>query len=92
MPQNPPAQPTGPNNPNEIPGVEPAPPSTSSTTTLASMPGTPAFVGGFGGSHPGGVNFVMGDGSVRFVSQNISRQVLQCMANRRDGKLPPSDF
>ncbi len=85
--------PTAPNNPNEIPGVQPASPSTSSTTTtLASMPGTPAFVGGFGGSHPGGVNFVMGDGSVRFVSQNISRQVLQCMANRHDGKLPPSDF
>jgi prepilin-type N-terminal cleavage/methylation domain-containing protein len=92
-PANPPAQPPAdPNNPNEIPGVEPTPPSTNSTTTLASKPGSPAFVGGFGGSHPGGVMFVMGDGSVRFVSQNISRQVLQCQANRHDGKLPPSDF
>jgi prepilin-type N-terminal cleavage/methylation domain-containing protein len=59
---------------------------------LPSMPGTPAFVGGFGGSHPGGVNAAIGDGSVRFISNNISRQVLQGLAHRSDGKLPDSDF
>lgn len=85
------AQPTpAPADPIEAPPA--APPPGPAKATLLSMPGSPGFVGGFGGSHPGGVNVAMGDSSVRFMSQNISRQVLQGLANRSDGKLPDSDF
>jgi hypothetical protein len=56
------------------------------------MPGNPSFVGGFGGEHPNIAMFVMGDGSQRAVSRSVSRQVLQSLANKSDGKLPPSDF
>jgi len=80
-----------PSDPPPAPPTDPTPPSPNKPK-FASMPGTPAFVGGFGGSHPGGVLFVIGDGSVRFISQNISRQILQGLANRSDGKLPNSDF
>lgn len=69
-----------------------APPLGPTKAILLSMPGSPSFVGGFGGSHPGGVIAAIGDGSVRFISQNISRNILQGLANRSDGKLPENDF
>jgi prepilin-type N-terminal cleavage/methylation domain-containing protein len=52
------------------------------------VPGTPLWVGGFGSKHPGGAQFAMGDGSIRFVSQTINPAVLGEMAHRSDGKLP----
>lgn len=48
-------------------------------------------VGGFGSMHAGGAQFVIGDGSVRFISQNIAPQVMQNLTNRNDGELP-NDF
>ena len=54
------------------------------------IPGKPnggSDVGGFGSSHNGGANFALGDGSVRFISQSIDRNVLQALANRADRKL-----
>jgi prepilin-type N-terminal cleavage/methylation domain-containing protein len=45
-------------------------------------------VGGFGSFHAGGGHFVLGDGSVRFISQAISSQLFQNLANRKDGALP----
>jgi prepilin-type N-terminal cleavage/methylation domain-containing protein len=45
-------------------------------------------VGGFGSSHAGGAQFLIGDGSVRFISQNITPEVFQDLANRKDGALP----
>src|SRR5262249_32545332 len=48
------------------------------------------YVGGFNSWHPGGVIFVFGDGSVRFVSDAIGLEVLQTLANRSDGKLVPT--
>jgi prepilin-type N-terminal cleavage/methylation domain-containing protein len=48
-------------------------------------------VGGFESYHTGGGHVTLGDGSVRFVSQNINPKVLQNLANRADGELP-SDF
>ncbi len=45
------------------------------------------FVGGFSSHHPGGVQFMFGDGHVGFVSSNLETAVLQQLANRADGKL-----
>ena len=54
------------------------------------IPGKPnggSDVGGFGSYHTGGANFSIGDGSVRFISQSIDRNVMQAFANRADRAL-----
>ena len=43
--------------------------------------------GGFGSSHTGGAQFLLGDGSVRFVSENIDADTLEALVNRADGTL-----
>lgn len=48
-------------------------------------------VGGFSSVHAGGAQFVLGDGSVRFINQSINPQVFKNLGNRADGELP-SDF
>lgn len=45
----------------------------------------------FGSYHTGGCMFLMGDGSVHFVSENIDTSVYTQLANRADG-LPTSGF
>jgi prepilin-type N-terminal cleavage/methylation domain-containing protein/prepilin-type processing-associated H-X9-DG protein len=50
-------------------------------------PGPLLPVGGFGSYHPGGSNFALGDGSVRFMSGTIALQVFQQLGHRADGKL-----
>jgi prepilin-type N-terminal cleavage/methylation domain-containing protein len=45
------------------------------------------YVGGLSSFHVGGWHSLMGDGSVRFISQNIGLRVLRNLANRRDGEL-----
>ncbi len=47
----------------------------------------PLYVGGFGSWHKLGVNCAFGDGSVRFVTDNVSPTTLQALINRKDGKL-----
>jgi len=47
----------------------------------------PLFVGGFSSAHPGGAQFAFGDGSVRFLSENISPQLYRNLGNRADGKI-----
>ena len=44
-------------------------------------------VGGFSSSHVGGGHFLMGDGAVRFLSENIEPTMLQRLGHRRDGEL-----
>ena len=45
------------------------------------------YVGGFGSSHPYGVNFLFGDGAVHLIRNDIDIKLLQQLANRADGKL-----
>ncbi len=47
----------------------------------------PAAVGGFSSYHTGGGHFGMGDGSVRFLSQNINPLVFTHLGNRHDGEM-----
>ncbi len=48
-------------------------------------------VGSFGSMHPGGASFAVGDGSVRFISSNANLDVLQKLANRKDGGIVGGD-
>ena len=41
---------------------------------------------GFKSNHGGGVNFVFGDGSVHFISQDINHQTYQYLGCRNDGQ------
>jgi prepilin-type N-terminal cleavage/methylation domain-containing protein/prepilin-type processing-associated H-X9-DG protein len=45
---------------------------------------------GFKSLHPGGVNFCLADGSVRYVSENIDYRTLQRLGDRRDGEAIPA--
>jgi prepilin-type processing-associated H-X9-DG protein len=42
---------------------------------------------GFKSKHPGGANFVMADGSVHFISENIDYRNYQRLGDRRDGEV-----
>lgn len=55
---------------------------------LVPNPGTQ--VGGFGSEHATGVNFLVADGAVRFISDSIDRSVQQGLGNRSDGHLLPA--
>jgi prepilin-type N-terminal cleavage/methylation domain-containing protein/prepilin-type processing-associated H-X9-DG protein len=46
------------------------------------------IVGGFGSPHAGGAQFLLADGSVRFISENIAAQVWHQLGHRADGELP----
>lgn len=45
----------------------------------------------FGSNHVGGCHFTLGDGSVRFISQNIDMSLYKALASRQSGE-PVSDF
>jgi prepilin-type processing-associated H-X9-DG protein len=45
-------------------------------------------VGGISSNHAGGLHILMGDGSVRFLSESIGQPILENLANRKDGSLP----
>ncbi len=62
-------------------------PAGQSTPELANS----ALVGGVGSRHVGGAQTSLGDGSVRFISQNIKQDVLHFLFHRADGEMLP-DF
>lgn len=50
-------------------------------------PPPPTHVGGFGSYHTGGAQFALGDGSVRFLSENIDMQTFSNLGHRDDGEI-----
>ena len=54
---------------------------------LGGDPEQPLHVGGFGSSHPSGVNFALGDGSVRFIGDTIARQLYQDLSTKAYGEV-----
>jgi prepilin-type N-terminal cleavage/methylation domain-containing protein/prepilin-type processing-associated H-X9-DG protein len=50
-----------------------------------------SFVGGFSSHHTGGANFLLGDGSVRFLTERIRASVYRSLGHRGDGNLISSD-
>jgi prepilin-type N-terminal cleavage/methylation domain-containing protein len=50
-------------------------------------PAAPLAVGGFSSRHVAGVNFALGDGSVRFISDQVTPGLLGRLTNRADGKI-----
>ncbi len=50
-------------------------------------PETPEDSAGFASFHAGGSQFLMGDGSVRFLSENIDPEIYNRLGNRADGEL-----
>jgi prepilin-type N-terminal cleavage/methylation domain-containing protein/prepilin-type processing-associated H-X9-DG protein len=54
-------------------------------STICKTPET--VVGGFGSFHPGGAQFAMGDGSVRFLGETIDDTTLLQLGHRADGRL-----
>lgn len=47
---------------------------------------------GFKSRHPGGAQFTLADGSVRFISQTINHWTYQYLGGRADGKVVPGDY
>jgi prepilin-type N-terminal cleavage/methylation domain-containing protein/prepilin-type processing-associated H-X9-DG protein len=54
---------------------------------LADMESGREIVGGPSSFHTGGAHFLMGDGSVRFISQNVDPLTFRNLANRADGEM-----
>lgn len=59
---------------------------------VSGLPTNPTAVGGFESQHNEGVNFVFGDGSLRFIRDTIDMQVYQRLGHRADGQLLSEDF
>ena len=56
------------------------------TNETTSLPVTPEYVGGFSSVHTGGAHFMVGDGSVRFVNEQINKDAYRRLTNRSDGE------
>ena len=70
------------------------PPNTTGNA-IPPAPDTPGMDNtfGFGSAHSEGLNFVLCDGSVRFISYNISEMVYRHLANRKDDvPIDPQQF
>lgn len=82
-------------------GVQINPGSAAGAATPPAAPGMPlapgapyvgqTYVGGFGSKHPGGTNFLFGDGSVKFIKSSISPGAYEALGNRADGTMLSRD-
>lgn len=52
----------------------------------------PEFVGGFASAHDSGAFFLVGDGSVHFINQNLDGAILRRLTNRSDGESQEEAF
>lgn len=75
--------------PNQVGELLPDPTTGLLTTSRQELEDDPdyAFVGSFNSFHVGGAHFLMGDGAVRFITQNIEPKLFQHLGHRRDGEL-----
>jgi prepilin-type N-terminal cleavage/methylation domain-containing protein/prepilin-type processing-associated H-X9-DG protein len=71
---------------------EPKPRPQQGQPAVAEEPKSSTYVGGFGSFHPGTINIVFADGSVRAIHENIDREVLQQLGHRADGKILKERF
>ena len=91
-------------NARAIPGLPIAPPTlagddpndtpdqkTAKAAAKATGEANKPIVGSFGSKHPGGANFGLGDGSVRFLKNSISPRIFLLLGNRADGQLLGAD-
>ena len=46
---------------------------------------------GFRSYHPGGANFLVGDGTVHFIKQTMNPQIYQALGTRANGEIVPGD-
>jgi len=74
------------------PGDKPGQNETARQAGAAEAEAAGLFVGGFSSSHPGGANFLLGDGSGRFLSETIDIPTYQQLGHRADGKLRNASF
>lgn len=70
-------------------GAAPGQPAPDGNAKIEEAKAARLYVGGFTSCHPGGSNFTLGDGSVRFLSEAINTGLYQQLGDRRDGKLLP---
>jgi prepilin-type processing-associated H-X9-DG protein len=63
--------------------LNPKPPQAAATNDL--------WVGGFASEHPGGGNYLFGDGRADTISNYIAMNVFQSLGNRADGKTLDGD-
>ena len=50
-----------------------------------------AYIASFGSLHPGGANFLMGDGSVRFIKQTVAPAIYSGLGTRAGGEVLSAD-
>ena len=78
-----------------------SPPSYSAIQTIIAADGSTGWASdpaawaygqfGFRSHHPGGANFVLGDGSVRFLKETISESVYQALGTKAGGEVISAD-
>ena len=76
-----------------VPDPVPKPALARDDSVPAELSNDPLYeVGGFGSHHAGGAQFAMGDGSVRFMSENTGAAVIHQLMDRADGSVGNNSF